>query len=155
LTQGKSAVVDDADFEWLSQWKWQAQKVRRTWYAVRTFWKDGKCQTVLMHKEILHSRGQVDHRDRDGLNNRRGNLRGATHSQQQANSRKREGCTSPFKGVTWDAARGKWRAQIKVFGKGRIIGRFATEEEAAMAYDSAALEQFGEFANPNFWERSA
>src|SRR2546425_1516194 len=93
---------------------------------------------------------QVDHEDRDGLNNRRYNLRVATHDDNQRNRscQKRNNRTSQYKGVCLE--KGKWRVRIRVNGKNIEIGRFDSELQAALAYDKAAREHYGEFACCNF-----
>jgi hypothetical protein len=147
LTQGKVALVDDEDFELVSQWKWCVLRGKYTWYAVRGC-ADGK--SVLLHREILGlSAGMgdyVDHKDGDGLNNQRSNLRIATQSQNNANARNRLNVSSPYKGVCWDKARNVWMARISEI----FLGRFSSEEDAARAYDEAAVERFGEYARTNF-----
>lgn len=154
LSQGKVALVYDADFEWLNQWKWCTRKCRfknRTvWYAMRTNYNGKRQQeTVYMHREIAAAMGleQVDHRDGDGLNNCRCNLRAATRQQNMRNGFKHAGCSSRFKGVSND--RGRWRAYIRVDKKLRHLGSFGTEQEAADAYREAAVQFFGAFARIN------
>jgi hypothetical protein len=106
---------------------------------------------------VPHGRSvYVDHINGDTLDYRRDNLRVATHEQNCWNSRKRthrtkDALTSSFKGVAWDASSGKWRVQLRA-GKGvRVhVGCFADEQEAARAYDTAAIQHHGEFARLNF-----
>lgn len=148
LTQGKFARVDDADFDWLNQWKWCAHKWARSgvWYAVRNLSISesralGKKQ-IQMHQALLPEVVRVDHRDHDGLNNQRNNLRSATHSQNMANARKRMNNPSPFKGVRFRADRGYWQARL---GE-KHLGSFGTAKDAARAYNAAAEKQYGEFA---------
>jgi len=110
-----------------------------------------------MHKELLgYKEGfEIDHRDGDGLNNCRKNLRHATKSQNQGNAKMRSDNTSGYKGVSFEPqTRGKkWKAYIQHEGKRFTLGRHATAECAAMAYDAAAIRLFGEFAKINFPSR--
>jgi hypothetical protein len=150
LTQGKFAIVDDADFAWLSQWKWTAQKTDWGFYAMRH-----ECgQVVFMHRLINETpAGMVtDHEDGDGLNNRRGNLRTATQLQNMMNRHGKRNGTSQYKGVWADSSRRNrkpWRAAIRINGKLKYLGRFISEDEAGRAYAAAAREMFGEFARTN------
>lgn len=105
-----------------------------------------------MHNEILSvAKGRrVDHRDGDGLNNQRCNLRAATNIQNQHNSRKhKNGVTSRFKGVSRAQKRDAWVARITIDGKIKYLGYFKDDCDAARAYDKAAIEHFGEFAKVN------
>ncbi len=150
LTQGKVTIIDNADFEYVNQFKWFAKKsgTGDLWYAAR----EVKRITIWLHRVIAaranlpHSRF-YDHRDRDGLNNRRGNIRPCTSSQNQANKRKALGKSSRFKGVSWNKESRKWTAHIR---QGRLIylGRYGTEEAAHDAYAAAATRHYGEFARP-------
>jgi hypothetical protein len=143
LTRGMIAAVDDEDFDWLNQWKWTALLTQdKRWYARK--------RDVLMHRLIMRAkRGQqIDHWDRNTLNNQKGNLRFSNQSQNVANSSPSSCNTSGFKGVTL-YRNGKWQAQLMVNGKNLYLGRFETPAEAALAYDTAALSHFGEFAATN------
>jgi hypothetical protein len=153
LTKGQVAIVDEADFEWLSQWKWQSMKPHHIWYARRTVTPHGKSSTVYMHREILRvaSDVYVDHIDGNGLNNTRANLRAATRSENLWNHKSRTG-SSQYKGVNFHTSRDQWQAQIKFNGKRKWLGYFNTPEEAAVAWDRAARELHGEFAFLNFPE---
>lgn len=153
LTQGKVAIVDDLDFEWLSQWSWCAHKVTRgEWYASRGETRGGKSRHILMHREILGLKlGDpltVDHRNRDTLDNRRSNLRKATHSENCANRRVRSDSKSGIKGVTWSKTFSKWSAQVFKDGKRYGAGLHDSKEQASSAYEAKALELFGEFSSP-------
>jgi len=154
LTQGQIAIVDDADYEWLNRWKWRACKSHHTWYAVRTTSrKNGKQTMILMHRLLLGLEAgdprETDHKDGNGLNNRKSNLRIASDSQNSQNRRPQKG-TSIYKGVYWHRHNAKWHAHIKVEGRSIHLSSFDSEIEAARAYDAAARNHFGEFARLNF-----
>ncbi len=155
LTQGKVALVDDADYEWLNQWKWCANNQHGHWYAHRGYRVNGKNQIVTMHALILGTPKGMDsdHKDGEGLNNQRQNLRVCTTAQNQQNRRVQLSAkSSMFKGVCWDKENKKWLSQIGIAGIQRKLGRFTSEIQAALAYDRAAKKYFGEFANLNFIE---
>lgn len=152
LTQGQFAIVDDCDYERLSQFKWFAHKNKHTWYAQRNEPRgNGKRGFVHMHHEVLSvpPGTRVDHKDSDGLNNTRDNLRPATYPENNRNARKRMDNTSGYKGVSWHKGHRKWIASIRIDDKLRHLGDFATAEEAAAAYDKAAIAAWGEFARIN------
>lgn len=164
LSKGAIAIVDDEDFVNLSRHKWTAagNPSARTLYAMRSApGTNGRRRSyVMMHREILGlpsgSVPQVDHRNHDGLDNRRANLRLATPLQNSGNTRKPKGSRySRFKGVTRSTpypTKGTrpWVASITLARKQYHLGRFWNEEEAARAYDAAAKEAFGDFAWLNF-----
>jgi hypothetical protein len=165
LAHGYAALVDDHDYEYINQFKWHAlvQKSRSPSplirvYAVRNYIApSGKYSTQRMHRLILgitDAKLDVDHRDGDGLNNCRGNLRVATRLQNGSNQRKRAN-SNTYKGVCFDKSRKLWMAGIKVNYKRLNLGRFPSELEAAQIYDIAAQELHGEFARLNFPESQA
>jgi hypothetical protein len=155
LSQGQVTVIDDIDAD-LAGLGWYAHKgkQRKTFYACRKIVKgDGRRTAVRLHQVIARRMGIIgapDHIDRNGLNNRRDNLRPDPHGQGNANRTRFANNTSGLKGVCWHRQLAKWRAQIKVAGKQRHLGLFADPIEAAKAYDRAALEAFGEFAVLNY-----
>lgn len=146
LTQGKFAIVDDEDFEELNKYKWYFYHG----YAARTLWPSRK--NIYMHRNIIYvdSGMEIDHKNGNKLDNRRLNLRIATHSQNSKNQRIPKNNTSGFKGVTLNKRDGNWTSQIKVDGKHIFLGNYVLAEDAALAYDKAACKYFGKFANVNF-----
>lgn len=152
LTQGKVALVDDADYEAVSQFKWYAHKVDRNFYAARRIWKfEGKRVFQYLHHFLMPGVERVDHRDGNSLNDQMENLRPATHQQNlRGFQQKRLGTTSRYRGVYRHSRLEKWAAQIKVDKKMLYLGVFDIEEDAARAYDVAARKYFGEFASLNF-----
>ena len=151
LTQGKVALVDDCDFKKLSNLTWCAKRTGNTFYVVRAHKIEGKKATLYMHRLIMDAQKgqQIDHRNNNGLDNRRTNLRFCTNSQNQQNRRKTQK-TSKFKGVCWYSRDKKWQAGIKLNGKLYHLGTFNNEVEAAKVYDKKAKELFGEFVYTNF-----
>jgi hypothetical protein len=149
LSGGHIALVDAADFDRLAAMAWHASPHGRTVYARTNLRQDGKFVTVPMHR-IITGWLYIDHINGDGLDNRRVNLRQATHGQNMGNKRIYSNNTSGYKGVGLHRLSSKWQAMIQRDGKAHYLGRYATPEEAARAYDRAAIEVFGEFARLNF-----
>jgi HNH endonuclease len=159
--RGRVAVVDLEDYDLVMQYRWhvQDQERRREGRLPLAYAKTytgmkapGGRKHISMHT-LITGFAEVDHWDGNGLNNRRDNLRDATHAQNMGNARKQPGCSSQFKGVYWSQRRtgnGKWQAYIGVNHRTRYLGRFEIEEDAARAYDAAAVEAWGEFAWLNF-----
>lgn len=159
LTRGLVALVDDEDYERVvAAGKWYALLNGRTVYAAHNARAgDGRGITERLHT-FLTGFPLTDHINRDGLDNRRANLRPATKAQNAANQKVRSDNTSGFKGASWDKARRSWKAYIHEAGRRVVLGRHPTAEEAAKAYDERAREIYGEFAALNFprpGERSA
>jgi hypothetical protein len=157
LTQGLQTVVDAADYEWLSVWKWRAlrSKTAKSFYAARTIYvyenERKKAVVVMMHRLILGiprgDKRQGDHIETgQTLDNRRSNLRVATRTQNGTNTRRYACNTSGYKGVSWHIAHKKWKASIRVDKKLIHLGYFDTAEKAYAAYCEAARSFFGEFA---------
>jgi len=149
LTQGEYAIVDDEDFKLLSHWKWHLLKKKTNKYAVRRNPK-GKPKNILMHRQILYTRKDQysDHINGNGLDNRRSNLRLCTHTESNRYVQKRSHNTSGYLGVY--NHEGKWAAGIRVSSKHIYLGRYRTKEEAALAYNVAAIKYHGQFATLNF-----
>jgi hypothetical protein len=147
---GRSALIDDRDFDLVSPYRWNvAERIRangstETYAVTKT-----QGRTIKMHRLITGFQWRiVDHRNGNGLDNQRNNLRdGATGNQH--NRKPTTGGTSRYKGVYWYKAKAKWRAQI--YHKSRLIllGYFTDEDEAALAYNTKAVELFGEYARLN------
>ncbi len=155
LTRGYVALVDDEDYERVNAIKWHPSIVRNkngvTVYAGRSISISGKRLTVYMHRFVLGSEcpRKVDHQDTNGLNNQKQNLRPCSQSQNMANGLNGLGGSSKFKGVSWYTSRNRWEAYITKDLVRRRIGYFKNEIEAAMAYNTAAVKAFGEFARLN------
>lgn len=145
LSKGQVALVDDADYEWLSKRRWH---VDSDGYAVG--W-DGNTKTK-MHRIIVgaEKNEQVDHINRNRLDNQRTNLRRCTQEDNHKNIRHSPRGTSRFKGVHWDKEHRKWRVSLSVDTRILFVGRFDDEIAAAKAYDVAARHYHGEFATLNF-----
>jgi len=177
LTQGKFTLVDDSDYEWLNQWKWCTRKAsnQEIYYATRAEYRVNhngikvKAGTIIMHRLIMGLvKGDgmaVDHKDHDGLNNQRHNLRVCTYSQNSMNRRSQANSSSRFLGVMLnncvvrryskktkeikEYTYQSWKSYISINGKDKYLGQFKTELEAAIIYNITARKYFGEFANPN------
>ena len=150
LTQGKVALVDDEDFDRVSQFKWFADKHNHSFYACRKGCRvNGKQKTISMHGFILNGKW-IDHRDGDGLNNQKSNLRFCNNQQNQMNTRPQINNSSKYKGVYYFKRDNRFKSQVWFNGKSYYVGTFDSEIEAAKAYDKKALELFGEFARLNF-----
>lgn len=153
LTQGKVTLVDDADYEWLNQWRWFYKESRGLGYAVRT---DNRARkTVRMHRVITQAPDgfDVDHRDGNTLNNQRSNLRVCEHQNNTRNQAKKRHGSSQYKGVHWCKRDKAWIARVAVNGKRVSLGYFKDEHAAPHAYDTGARLHYGEFARVNFTER--
>ena len=142
------------------QYRWNVKEETRKGrphgpYAVAAYTVAGRMRIMYMHK-LITGWPRTDHKNHNGLDNRRENLRPATHTQNQQNTRPRVIVgTSRYKGVCWSKRERKWRAVIKFAGVQRHLGYFADEEDAARAYDAAARKYHGEFACLNFPDDNA
>lgn len=148
LTQGKHTIIDDADLDLVTAYKWYAHKDRNTFYAVTHIGPGKSGKLIRMHRLILgltDPKVETDHRDGDGLNNRRENLRACTTGENQRNTAKHSDNTSGHKGVSWHNGRKEWRAQIRYNGKTIYLGRFDDPVEASLVYERKAEQLHGEF----------
>lgn len=140
-------TLDAEDLPWASQWTW---RLSSDGYAVRSEVRDGKKRTIQLHRRLVGTpTGLVtDHINGNRLDNRRCNLRVATYSQNNANSRDRQR-KGKYRGVYWHGRAHKWCAQISVNGHVRHLGLFEDPEDAAAAYDAAAKDAWADFATLN------
>lgn len=151
LSQGKFALVDDDDYDFLIQWKWYAHKERESYYAVRKSVRlNGKQKMIYMHHILLGTPVgmKCDHQDRNSLNNQRRNLRIATNAQNLINRPSQSNNKLGIKGVY--RVGNKFRASIIFKGKTIHLGAYSSLKEAGKAYDRKAKELFGDFAWLNF-----
>jgi hypothetical protein len=152
LTQGKVALIDDEDFDIVNLFKWRIYKGRNTSYAY-TIVRFGKTEVSLfMHRLIMNAphKSQIDHKDNNGLNNKKVNLRFSNYYLNQMNRPKRHKKTSSkYKGVVWYKRTKRWRAHIQVYGVPYSLGYFSSEKAAAQAYNFVAKEKCGEHAKLN------
>lgn len=158
LSKGQFALVDDADFQWLDQWKWH---LSCNGYAARSSHIPGSSQNgkihggkhinIFLHRLVTGAEKGfvVDHINHDKLDNRRQNLRVCLFRENTLNKLKTKG-TSKYKGVCWDKRASKWVAYIHPDRKMKFLGYFISEEQAARAYDTKALELFKDFSKLNF-----
>lgn len=151
LTGGKCALVDACDYESAARFNWCAAKSSTTFYAMRRMIVDGILTSMYLHRFILeiYDEREVDHKNGNGLDCRRENLRACNSQLNNMNRSKSAGFTSSFKGVSWDKSRNLWRATIKINRRIKYLGRFHSELEAAAAYNKTAYIIFGEFAKLN------
>lgn len=150
---GKSATVDDADYENVARYNWYMSSAG---YACRNLWLkgQGRATTVYLHRVVMQPpQGiTVDHKNGDRLDNRRSNLRLATVGENRRNSGLRSNNTSGYAGVHLfkQKVNNRWQARIADPSGKRIgLGFFATPEEAASAWNEAASSYYGEFARLN------
>ena len=150
LSQEQVTLVDDEDFDYLNQWSWCILADKWTLYACR---RENKKTLLLMHRVLMKTpKGLVvDHKDHNGLNNQKDNLRNCTQSQNSCNMQSRKNFTT--KGVSHRRKRsgelGNFSAYITIDGRKKWLGTYKTDYEAALVYNAAAILQYGEFANLN------
>lgn len=153
LGRGRVALIDAADYPLVSDYRWHATFRENRCYAIAHIpgtGHDGR--KILLHRLIMDAkRGDiVDHISGDCCDNRRANLRMATGTQNNANVPKHLGSTSRYKGVSQEQRCFRWVATIQSQRCHCHLGTFATEQEAARAYDRAAIALWDDFALTNF-----
>lgn len=150
LTKGYFALVDNEYFEFHNQWNWHAKEGKNTVYAVRTEGSGVNKKNIKMHREIMNApKGiEVDHKNGNGLDNRKRNLRYATHQQNQMNKGPQSNNKSGYPGVHLEKGSGKWIAYIKLDGKHINLGRFEILGDAVKVRKAAEKKYFGSFARP-------
>jgi hypothetical protein len=154
LTQGKVAIIDDCDYPEAMNYKWFAVASKNTWYACsfkRKALVNGKRVRMKMHWIAFPKKNGfvVDHINRNGLDNRRSNLRYVTNQQNSLNSTPVTH-SSKYRGVFWDKSKNIWSVSIKKNQKRFNLGRYKDEDLAGTVYDISAIKLFGDFANLNF-----
>lgn len=154
LTRGFRALVDDDLYAGLSAHKWSAAIREDAVYASRTEYDNGNRRMIYMHREILGlSQGdgrQADHKNGNGLDNRRENLRACEQFKNVVNQGPRRSSRSGYRGVWWSQRDSKWTAQIRVDGRRMYAGSSESRTEAVLMRDVVALREHGEFAWLNF-----
>jgi hypothetical protein len=146
-------IIDTSLYDSIKGFRWSAYKAIRgkTYYAKTAVRKtDGQQTTLYMQNFVFPDAEEIDHKSGDGLDNRRENLRPATHSGNMANRKKIKNTSSRFIGVHWRNDVKKFRAYISLNKKRIDVGHFDDEIEAAKKRDEKAREFFGEFAALNF-----
>ena len=148
LTGNKFALVDDQDFEILNQYKWRADKDGNTYYAVRGIWKDNKVFRLFMHREILdlkYKDGKItDHINRNGLDNRKSNLRIVSKAENCRNHGGHSDNTSGHTGVSWHKVIKKWQSQIRAGGEKICLGYYNNINNAIEARKQGEIKYWGE-----------
>ncbi len=145
-----AALVDDDDYDDLIQFTWTLIRPGQSQYAMRRWLVDQNYKGEYMHQRIT-GYARTDHVNCNGLDNRRSNLRPATHAENNRNKGKQKGDhTSQYKGVDWVKRSNRWRSRIRIEGRQIDLGTYKDEIQAAKAYDVAALKYHKEFARLNF-----
>ena len=147
LTQGKITKVDDDTYLWASKFNWCVNFMSGGYYVIRSV---GRTH-IRLHREIIGAKkGEiVDHINGNTLDNRKENLRICTHKNNMQNQKTPKNNKSEYKGVYWVKENKNWRARIQVNGKKVSLGCYKNKEDAAKAYNEAAIKYFGEFARIN------
>lgn len=163
LTKGQTAIIDDEDYVELSKYNWYATLGKSTYYAARRLSRKEGGKIILMHRQLLGIKERdtlTDHKDGNGLNNQKNNLRECTNSQNISNGKSRRGSTSEFVGVHYEKERPektrnkRWVSVIIVEGNRKFLGYFMTDYEAALFRDMYILENDLIFPRLNILKRT-
>jgi HNH endonuclease len=153
LTHGQVTIIDDCDFDKVSKYKWSAiwSKHTKSYYVICSYRDNGKAIIICLHRFILNTpkNKHTDHKNHDTLDNRRSNIRVCSRSQNQGNREKKSICSSKYKGVAWSKRDKLWIAYIRVDHHRTHLGCFKNEDDAAVAYNQAAIQAWNEFAVVN------
>jgi len=147
LTKGYEAILDASDAHIVDGFNWQVNIMKAKKHPLIYAQRQVGRRTIMMHRSIMAPESDlfVDHRDGNGLNNRRSNLRLVTQSQNLCNQRLSSTNTSGFKGVFWSEYVGKRYVQIELNGKKKCLGHYADIQDTAAAYAKASKDLHGEF----------
>lgn len=148
LTQGLFTILDAKDYPKIRQYKWYARKTPYTFYASTNVNNSGKRKTIQLHRAITDAPigMEVDHKDRNGLNNTRANLRVCTKEENQHNASIRKDNTSGFKGIYWMKSSSAWAVSIQAYGKRIYCGIYKSKNEAILVRDKKIRELHKDFA---------
>lgn len=158
---GCEVLIDEEDLEIVAPYRWEVKASRSgkgsIYVYARDFLRPDGRHRVAMHRLLLNppTSSVVDHINRNGLDNRRQNLRIATRTQNQANRRLPSVNTSGYRGIYFSKRKNRWIARVSIGHKHNYLGSFHSPAEAAMAYDVAARHLYGEFAALNFPDGSS
>ena len=151
-SKNRFILIDDEDYPLVSLFKWCIVKRKNLYYATSFCYnpEDKKSKGFYLHRFIMKEpEGDIDHKNDNGLDCRKNNLRICTRQQNVSNSKKWAKATSVYKGVYWNSQHNNWKAALKVNGKTVFCRTFKKEEDAARAYNKSAIKYLGEFAQLN------
>lgn len=141
-------IIDTEDYEKIKCYRWQISFSKKENRYVRIVAVDSNNKIIKIHQLIMNDK-MIDHKNCIIFDNRKENLRKCTISQNNMNKDIQNNNTSGYKGVSWDKSKNKWEAYIQINSRKKHLGRYNTKEEAAQAYNEAAIKYHGEFARLN------